>query len=80
MEALSGEHADECYKAVDDKIQSLMIRYIWGIFKGSQFLIIVCFLEHGLSSSGGNITGGSINSRHGIVIEWMSRIDCILHP
>ena len=26
MEALSGEHADEYYKDVDDEIQSLMIR------------------------------------------------------
>ena len=29
MEALSGEHVDEYYKAMDDKIQSLMRRDIW---------------------------------------------------
>ena len=31
MEALSGEHADKYYKAVNDEIQSLMIRYTYEI-------------------------------------------------
>ena len=29
MEALSDEHLGECYKSMDDKIQSLVRRYTW---------------------------------------------------
>ena len=31
MEALSGENSEEYFKAMDDKIQSFMIRGKWGI-------------------------------------------------
>ena len=31
MEALTGEHADEYYKAIDDEIHSLMITYKWEV-------------------------------------------------
>ena len=34
MEALSGENAEEYFKAMDDEIQSLMRRDKWDIFKG----------------------------------------------
>ena len=32
MEALSGEKSEEYYKAMDDEIQSLIIRDTWQIF------------------------------------------------
>ena len=67
MEAISGEKTEEYYEVMDGEIQSLIIRYIWEIFQGIQFLITMCFLKHSLSSARVNLIGRSVNSRHYIV-------------
>ena len=63
----SNENTDEYFKAMDDEIQSLMRRYTWEIFQGSQLLITIFFQEHGLSSARGDLIRQSGNSRHDIV-------------
>ena len=57
MEALSGKNAEEYFKAMDDESQRLMRKEKWVMFQGSQFLITMCFHEHGLSSVRGNLIG-----------------------
>ena len=59
METLSGENADEYFKAMGDEIQGIMKRGTWEIFNGSQFLIKMCFQECGLSNARENLIGKS---------------------
>ena len=58
-EDLSGKNLEEYFKAMYDKIQSLIKRETWEIFQGIQLLIKMCFQENGISSARGNLIGKS---------------------
>ena len=56
MEALSSEHVDEYYKAMDDKVNNLMRRNTWEIVTRKSvgdhnFLSLTCSFKYNMENS-----------------------------
>ena len=67
MEVLSGKNLEEYFKAVDDEIQSIMIRDTWGIVSRKSVADHNVLPGTWSSSARGNLIRQSGNSRHDIV-------------